>query len=160
MLATTKPLFGKLPQELYREIYDYDDTYRNVFNTHAFLDELLFNSYKTHYNYLYRFIDKVVQPENRMNNVVTDYIIRLKPHPENSNITCFILESTNTTQNSNSILNWSGYISTPEYDEVFMVYHDDMNYRIDLKVSDSYILYYQKSISYQHIDIYDYEYNY
>ena len=35
-----KPIFGKLPQELYREIYDYDNTYRNVFSHPKFLTEI------------------------------------------------------------------------------------------------------------------------
>lgn len=120
MLATyrqphVKPIFGHLPQELYREIYGYDDTYHKVFNTPTFLCELQLNSYKIHYyKLLYKFIEEEVQPRNIMDGVRTEYNISLTPHPANPNVMCFILESTNTTRNPDNIpeekLHWSGYV--------------------------------------------------
>ena len=154
MQQKRQPIFGKLPQELYREIYDYDPTYRNVFNTQAFLDELQFNSYKIHYKYLYKFIEEDVQPSNRMDGVITEYSIELKPHPENSNVICFCLESTNTTHNPDNIpeskLHWCGYICEEKYDETFMVYYDDMDYRSYPDISESLVLYIENGISEEH----------
>ena len=160
MLATyrqphVKPIFGHLPQELYREIYGYDDTYHKVFNTPTFLCELQLNSYKIHYyKLLYKFIQEEVQPRNIMDGVRTEYNISLTPHPANPNVMCFILESTNTTRNPDNIpeekLHWSGYVCEEEYDETFMVYYDDMDYRCYHDISEKLTLYFENGITDEH----------
>ena len=152
------PLFGKLPQELYREIYDCDSTYHNVFNDPMFVYELQLNSYKMHYyKLLYKFIEEEVQPRNIMDGVRTEYNISLTPHPENPNVMCFILESTNTTRNPDNIpeskLHWSGYVCEEEYDETFMVYYDDMDYRRYHDISESLNVNFENGISDEHLSI-------
>jgi predicted transposase/invertase (TIGR01784 family) len=64
MLATYRqqlpPIFGKLPQELYREIYDFDDTYQKIFCDPKFLVEIenmiLQIKYPVQYGFIQEFI--------------------------------------------------------------------------------------------------------
>ena len=48
-MNNVRPLFGHLPQELYREIYDFDGTYHDVLNQPNFLLDLKQLYYKRNF---------------------------------------------------------------------------------------------------------------
>ena len=70
MLATyrqkeqVKPIFGNLPQELYREIYDFDDTYHNVFGEPMFLTEIQNMKLQINFPIQYHFIKILINNIN------------------------------------------------------------------------------------------------
>jgi len=82
-------LFKNLPQELYRIIYDYDDTYRNVFNSNSFYIDLMKNLYYPQLKLTHVLIDKLnnesLVPEHNQYNIV------LRTYEKNTNIIHFNL---------------------------------------------------------------------
>ena len=108
------PLFGKLPQELYREIYDCDPTYRSVFSSLTFADELERHVLRIHNELLNHLIKWKMQISNRYEEIITDYAIRLYPYRKCPGVMCFVLKPVNITSNVRNIpephFTWSGYI--------------------------------------------------
>ena len=132
MLATyrqqeqVKPLFGKLPQELYRKIYDLDDTYQNVFSQRGFLPEIenmiLQIKYPNQYNFIVEFIkyisgdkykgttNKRVRPAS--NRIPVEYNITIRK----SNIATlyyFIISTRNIKEHENDPNKYYGCVCDP-----------------------------------------------
>ena len=99
MSRNHKPLFANLPQELYRCIYDYDDTYHGVFKSVGFNDDLILYLYKRQLKLTYYLIDKLNQFRRdyfKINNESYDgkniqYNIIMRTHEKNTNIIQFNL---------------------------------------------------------------------
>ena len=109
-----KQIFGNLPQELYREIYEYDNTYHAVFSSSEFVNELAHYLYKNQYTLIYSFIDEL----NKFRLTSIKYYIILQWHLTNPNIMCFNLIPVNpdlTPMNTYIECDWYGFICEEDY---------------------------------------------
>ena len=96
-IAINKPLFGNLPQELYREIYEFDDTYRNVFKSVEFSDQLLHHIYRYQLELIYTLRNLLLKRTNHLHGKKdNDYYVIIDTHKNFSNILEFNLVSKET----------------------------------------------------------------
>lgn len=130
MLATYKrqqpALFGRLPQELYREIYLFDDTYRNIFRYSSFLLEIenmiIQMKYPIEYGFIQEFIkylnggdykgstNKRIRPAS--NRIPVEYKIQINK----SNIptlSYFIISTRNIKEYENDPNKYYGCVCDP-----------------------------------------------
>ena len=145
-----KPLFSNLPQELYREIYDYDPTYHSVFSSQAFAEELERRILRVHRELLTCLIERRMQVSNRYEEIVCNYEIRLYPYRQRPDVMRFVLKPINITFNARNLpeplFTWSGYIFNQNIAEIEYMPFIDFN-RIDHliipSISKSLIMYYE-----------------
>ena len=107
MTIRNKPLFGNLPQELYRYIYDLDNTYHDVFNTQKFIRELGHYLFKNQYTLIYNLIDELNYGVQHV-----QYAISVRTHHQYSNIICFNLIPVNPDADADCLY---GFICEPKY---------------------------------------------
>ena len=148
MLA--KPIFGKLPQELYREIYSFDDTYQKVFSSQAFAEELERRILRIHRELLNHLIKWKMQMSNSYEKITSDYQIRLYPDRKRPDVMCFVLKPINITSNVHNIpephFTWSGYIfdiNLNTYECMPYIDFDRLDRLIVPSISKSLIMYYE-----------------
>ena len=137
----TPSIFRNLPQELYRYIYDFDDTYRNVFNSSGFVNELGNYIYKKQYKLVHQLIHEINQFRNEyymdMASDTDDapfmppqiqYKIILRTHHKNSKIIQFNLIPINPLPDEGDCI--YGYICNAKYTHFI----SNINEIVELKI--------------------------
>ena len=167
-LVRPKPIFGKLPQELYREIYDFDDTFHKVFSNPTFILEMKHMLLQFNLPVQYKFIQKLIQninseqhkecvkmyktngtPNHKQRLVPIKYKIEIWKSSLLPNFCNYNLTPINSMDTDYEHAPWYGCICDPTKlinPKIVIQYYLKMDIMIIPEISDTLVLYYDANI--------------